>query len=143
VSPYRRPQSPGQILSPSLAPGGGRSDHEFFRFTPEGSAIDIQLIESGNYTVEIFFYQAILQALAPRQIALLRALAVEPSKTILSFLEDGGETERVNRIYNIGVTLGARESISIWKIDFDRVGIDYSWGNAGLRGIGFNMGFPF
>ncbi len=33
---------------------------------------------------EIFFYQAILQALAPRQIALLRALAVEPSKTILS-----------------------------------------------------------
>ena len=30
------------------------------------------------------FYQAILQALAPRQIALLRALAVEPSKTILS-----------------------------------------------------------
>ncbi len=33
---------------------------------------------------EIFFFQAILQALAPRQIALLRALAVEPSKTILS-----------------------------------------------------------
>lgn len=33
---------------------------------------------------EIFFYQAILQALAPRQIALLRALAVEPSKTLLS-----------------------------------------------------------
>jgi len=33
---------------------------------------------------ETFFYQAILQALAPRQIALLRALAVEPSKTILS-----------------------------------------------------------
>jgi DNA-binding MarR family transcriptional regulator len=33
---------------------------------------------------EIYFYQAILQALAPRQIALLRALAVEPSKTILS-----------------------------------------------------------
>jgi hypothetical protein len=33
---------------------------------------------------EVFFYQAILQALAPRQIALLRALAVEPSKTLLS-----------------------------------------------------------
>jgi hypothetical protein len=33
---------------------------------------------------ETFFYQATLQALAPRQIALLRALAVEPSKTILS-----------------------------------------------------------
>jgi hypothetical protein len=61
----------------------------------------------------------------------------------VDFLEDGGETERVNRIYTIGVTLGARESISIWKIEFDRVGIDYTWGNAGLRGIGFNMGFPF
>ncbi len=33
---------------------------------------------------EIFFYEAILQALAPRQIALLRALAVEPSETLLS-----------------------------------------------------------
>jgi len=61
----------------------------------------------------------------------------------VDFLQDGGETERVNRIYNIGVTLGTRESVSIWKIDFDRVGIDYRWGNAGFRGIGFNMGFPF
>jgi len=61
----------------------------------------------------------------------------------VDFLEDGGETERVNRIYTIGMTLGARESVSIWKIEFDRVGIDYTWGNAGLRGIGFNMGFPF
>ncbi|MBW1752014.1 MAG: ATP-binding protein [Deltaproteobacteria bacterium] len=33
---------------------------------------------------ETYFYQATLQALAPRQIALLRALAAEPSKTILS-----------------------------------------------------------
>lgn len=61
----------------------------------------------------------------------------------VDFLEDGGETERVNRIYNIGVTLGTREPVSIWKIDVDRIGIDYSWGNAGFRGIGFNMGFPF
>ena len=61
----------------------------------------------------------------------------------VDFLEDGGETERVNRIYNIGLTLGTRESVSIWKLDFDRVGIDYRWGNAGFRGIGFNMGFPF
>jgi hypothetical protein len=61
----------------------------------------------------------------------------------VDFLEDGGETERVNRLYTIGMTIGARESVSIWKIEFDRVGIDYTWGNAGLRGIGFNMGFPF
>ena len=61
----------------------------------------------------------------------------------VDFLEDGGETERVNRIYNIGLTLGTREPVSIWKIDFDRVGIDYRWGNAGFRGIGFNLGFPF
>jgi len=33
---------------------------------------------------ETYFYQATLQSLAPRQIALLRALAAEPSKTILS-----------------------------------------------------------
>jgi len=33
---------------------------------------------------ETYFYQATLQSLAPRQIALLRALALEPSKTILS-----------------------------------------------------------
>jgi len=33
---------------------------------------------------ETYFYQATLQSLAPRQIALLRALAIEPSKTILS-----------------------------------------------------------
>ena len=61
----------------------------------------------------------------------------------VDFLEDGGETERVNRVYTIGLTLGARKSVSIWNIEFDRVGIDYRWGNAGLRGIGFNLGFPF
>jgi hypothetical protein len=61
----------------------------------------------------------------------------------VDFLEDGGKTERVNRIYNIGITLGTREPVSIWKIDFDRVGIDYRWGNAGFQGIGFNLGFPF
>ena len=61
----------------------------------------------------------------------------------VDFLEDGGDTEKVDGIFNIGLTLGSRESVSIWKINFDRVGIDYRWGNAGFRGIGFNMGFPF
>jgi len=35
-------------------------------------------------TNEIYFYQATLQALAPRQIALLRAVAIEPQKTLFS-----------------------------------------------------------
>jgi hypothetical protein len=61
----------------------------------------------------------------------------------VDFLEDGGETERVNRVYTIGLALGALKSGSIGNIEFDRVGIDYRWGNAGLRGIGFNLGFPF
>ena len=61
----------------------------------------------------------------------------------VDFLEDGGETERVNLIYTAGLTFGTEEPVSIWKIDFDRVGIDYRWGNSGFRGIGFNLGFPF
>ena len=61
----------------------------------------------------------------------------------VDFLEDGGDTERVNRIYTAGLTLGSRESVSIWKLKFDRVGIDYRWGKAGFQGIGFNLGFPF
>jgi len=28
-------------------------------------------------------------------------------------------------------------------VSFDRVGIDYRWGDEGFRGIGFNLGFPF
>jgi hypothetical protein len=61
----------------------------------------------------------------------------------VDFLADGGETERVNLIYNVGLTLGTGEAVSIGKIDVDRVGINYRWGNAGFRGIGFNLGFPF
>jgi hypothetical protein len=61
----------------------------------------------------------------------------------VEFLEDGGETERVNRLFTVGLTIGTRKPVSIWKINFDRVGIDYRWGNAGFRGIGFNLGFPF
>jgi len=61
----------------------------------------------------------------------------------VEFLEDGGDTERVNKIYTFGMTLGTAEPFSIWKVDLDRVGIEYRWGNAGFRGIGFNLGFPF
>ncbi len=61
----------------------------------------------------------------------------------VDFQEDEGDTERIKRIYNVGLTLGTPESVSIWKVRFSRVGINYRWGNAGFRGIGFNMGFPF
>lgn len=61
----------------------------------------------------------------------------------VDFLEDGGETERVNLIYTAGLTIGSEKAVSIWKIDFNRVGIDYRWGKAGFQGIGFNLGFPF
>ena len=61
----------------------------------------------------------------------------------VEFLEDGGDTERVNLIYTAGLTFGAKKPVSIWKIDFDRVGIDYRWGDEGFRGLGFNLGFPF
>lgn len=61
----------------------------------------------------------------------------------VDFLEDEGETERVNLIYTAGLTIGFEKAVSIWKIGFDRVGIDYRWGSGGFRGIGFNLGFPF
>ena len=61
----------------------------------------------------------------------------------VEFLEDLGDTERINRIYTAGLTIGSGDAVSIWKIDVDRVGIDYRWGNKGFRGIGFNLGFPF
>jgi hypothetical protein len=61
----------------------------------------------------------------------------------VDFIKEFGNTERANLIYTIGLTVGTDEDVSIWKIKFNRVGIDYRWGNAGFRGIGFNMGFPF
>ena len=61
----------------------------------------------------------------------------------VDFLKDGGDTERINLIYTAGLTVGTKKPVSIWKIDFDRVGIDYRWGKAGFQGLGFNLGFPF
>ena len=61
----------------------------------------------------------------------------------VDFIREDDATERVNLIFTLGLTFEAEEAVSIWKIKFKRVGIDYRWGNAGFRGIGFNMGFPF
>ena len=59
------------------------------------------------------------------------------------FQEDEKDGKRIKRIYNVGLTLGTPESVSIWKFSIRRVGINYRWGNAGFQGIGFNLGFPF
>jgi hypothetical protein len=61
----------------------------------------------------------------------------------VDFLEDDGSTERVNKIYTFGLTLGTDEPVSIWKVNLDRIGIDYRFGDNGFSGIGFNLGFPF
>ena len=67
---------------------------------------------------ETYFFQATLQSLAPRQIALLRALAVEPSKTILS--------NRYIRKHDLGSIGGVQSAIKklrqmdLVEIDTDR-----------------------
>ena len=61
----------------------------------------------------------------------------------VDFQEDEGDTERMNRLMTIGLTLGATEPVSIMGFKASRVGIQYRGGNSGFRGIGFNMGFPF
>lgn len=66
---------------------------------------------------EIYFYQATLQALAPRQIALLRALAVEPSKTILS--------NRYIRRHDLGSIGGVQSALKKLKqIDLVEIGAE-------------------
>jgi hypothetical protein len=60
----------------------------------------------------------------------------------VDFYEELGSTKRINWIGEVGMTFGIDDPVSIWGIKFDRVGIDYRWGNR-FRGIGFNMGFPF
>ena len=61
----------------------------------------------------------------------------------VDFQEDDGDTERVNRMYTVGLTLGVAEPVSIMGFKASRVGMHYRGGNSGFRGIGFNMGFPF
>ena len=61
----------------------------------------------------------------------------------VDFLRDDGVTRKASILYNLGLTLGTGEPFSVWKLGIRRIGINYRWGNAGFRGIGFNMGFPF
>ena len=64
-------------------------------------------------------------------------------KNNVDILSADGNTSRLNTLYEVGLTFGVSQAVTIWKVDFDRVGIDYRWGDEGLRGIGFNLGFPF
>jgi hypothetical protein len=61
----------------------------------------------------------------------------------VDILRDDGETDRIKRLYDLGLTIGFSEKLSIWKVGLDRIGIDYRWGSQNFKGIGFNMGFPF
>lgn len=61
----------------------------------------------------------------------------------VDLLSDEGETSQINTLYDIGLTFGVKEPVSIWLVSFDRVGIDYRFGDEGFSGIGFNLGFPF
>jgi hypothetical protein len=64
-------------------------------------------------------------------------------KNSVDILSDDGSTSKINRLYDVGLTFGVKEPVDIWMVSFDRVGIDYRWGDEGFRGIGFNLGFPF
>ena len=61
----------------------------------------------------------------------------------VDIFRDDGETNRIRKLYDVGLTIGFSEELSIWKVSLDRVGIDYRWGSQNFRGIGFNLGFPF
>jgi hypothetical protein len=78
-----------------------------------------------------------------RQLDISGYFIVNFFKNKVDILSDDGTTDKINTIYDVGLTFGVSEAVSIWKVSFDRVGIDYRWGDEGFQGIGFNLGFPF
>ena len=78
-----------------------------------------------------------------RQLDISVFFVANAFKNKVDIFGDDGETDRINYLYDIGLTFGFSESLSIWFVSLDRVGIDYRWGSQGFRGIGFNLGFPF
>ena len=78
-----------------------------------------------------------------RQLDISGYFVVNYFKNQVDLLSEDGQTYKLKTLYEVGLTFGVSEALSIWKVDFDRVGIDYRWGDEGLRGIGFNLGFPF
>lgn len=61
----------------------------------------------------------------------------------VDILNDEGDTSKINTLYDVGLTFGFNDPVDIWLVSFDRVGIDYRWGDQGFKGVGFNLGFPF
>jgi len=78
-----------------------------------------------------------------RQIDVSGFFVINRFQNRVDILDNDGKTNRLRTLYEVGMTFGLSKSISIWKADVDRVGLDYRWGDDGFRGIGFNMGFPF
>ena len=78
-----------------------------------------------------------------RQLDISGYFIVNYFKNAVDILSDDGDTSKLKTLYEVGLTFGIKEPVDIWLVSFDRVGIDYRWGDEGLRGIGFNLGFPF
>jgi hypothetical protein len=58
------------------------------------------------------------------------------------FVEPDGDSDSIKTLFEVGITLGAKEPFNIWKVNLDRIGIDFRFGDN-FSGIGLNMGFPF
>ena len=105
---------------------------------------------SSNDTIGFSLFNAGLDIRHPtnltvfdRQLDIGGYFIVNYFKNKVEILSDDGDTSKLETLYEVGLTFGVKEPVDIWMVSFDRVGIDYRWGNEGLRGIGFNLGFPF
>ena len=78
-----------------------------------------------------------------RQLDISGYFIINYFRNQVDILSDDGSTSKINTLYDVGLTFGVSEAVSIWIVSLDRVGIDYRWGDEGFKGIGFNLGFPF
>ena len=60
----------------------------------------------------------------------------------LNFFTADFKDERIRRLYKIGFALTSKEKFSIFGIEFDGGGLEFSFGKN-YYGIGWNTGFPF
>ena len=50
--------------------------------------------------------------------------------------------DEVTRLFEIGISLGTKPPIRVWRFDAPRVGLSYLFGD-GLKGVRLDTGFPF